>query len=62
MELLVYVEDTVLACNYAKVYNEFNIYLNAHFSIEDLGPLTYFLSIEVAWGLYENFFYNKNML
>jgi len=50
MVLLVYVDDIVLASNNAHALKVFKDYLNTCFSIEDLGPLKYFLGIEVAWG------------
>ena len=50
MALLVYVDDTLLDGNDTNAYNEFKSYLHAHFSIKDLGPLKYFLGIEVARG------------
>lgn len=62
MELLVHVDDIVLASNYGQVSNEFKIYLNACVSIKDLGPLTYFLNTEVTWGLDGMFLCNNTML
>jgi len=44
----VYVDDIVLASNDSHASNEFKTYLHTCFSIKDLGPLKYFLGIEVA--------------
>ena len=48
MALLVYVDDIVLVGNDTRAYREFKNYLHQCFSIKDLGPLKYFLKIEVA--------------
>jgi len=48
MALLVYVDDIVLAGNDTHACRAFKNYLNTCFSIKDLGPLKYFLGIEVA--------------
>jgi len=53
--LLVYLVDTVLASNDAYASKVFKDYLNTCFSINDLGPLKYFLGIEVAQGSEEMF-------
>jgi len=50
MGLLVYVDDIVLASNNAAASQKFKAYLHACFSIKDLGPLKYFLGIEIARG------------
>jgi len=50
MALLVYVGDIVLANNHHHAWVEFKSYLHSYFSIKDLGPLKYFLAIEVAHG------------
>jgi len=50
MALLVYVDDIVLASNDPHLCDEFKSYLHSCFSIKDLGPLKYFLGIEVARG------------
>jgi len=50
MALLVYVDDIVLAFNNAHASTMFKEYLNASFSIKDLGSSKYFLGIEVARG------------
>ena len=47
MALLEYIDDIVIAVNDAKACDSFNAYLNACFSIKDLGPLKYFIGIEV---------------
>ena len=48
--LLIYVDDLVLTGNNSEVYKQFKQYLNKCFEIKDLGPLKYFLGIEVARG------------
>ena len=48
MALLVYVDDLVLTGNNSKACATFKTYLNKCFHIKDLGPLKYFLGIEVA--------------
>jgi len=50
MALLIYVNDIVLAGNNTYACSEFKAYLHACFNIKDLGPLKYFLGIEVARG------------
>jgi len=50
MALLIYVDDLVLTGNNSKVRAKFKRYLNSCFQIKDLGPLKYFLGIEVARG------------
>ena len=50
MALLVYVDDIVLASNDFGASKEFKAYLHKCFSIKDLGPLKYFLRIEVPHG------------
>ena len=50
MSLLVYVDDIVLASNNIAASTAFKAYLHHCFSIKDLGPLKYFLGIEVARG------------
>ena len=45
-----YVDDIVLAGNDSAACREFKDYLHTCFSIKDLGPLKYFLGIEVARG------------
>ena len=50
MALLVYVDNIVLASNNSQASNAFKTYLHACFSIKDLGPLKYFLGIEIARG------------
>ena len=54
MALLVYIDDLMLTGNTSSACAEFKAYLNHFFQIKDLGPLKYFLGIEVArgpWGL-----------
>ena len=48
MTLLVYVNDIVLKSNNAQTRKDFKAYLHACFSIKDLGPLKYFMGIEVG--------------
>ena len=43
-------DDIVLTSNNAAASQKFKAYLNACFSIKDLGPLKYFLGIEIARG------------
>ena len=50
MELLVYVDDIILARNDSQACQKFKDYLHQYFSIKDLGPLKYFLGIEAARG------------
>ena len=50
MALLVYVDDIVLASNDHHACANFKSNLHSYFSIKDLGPLKYFLGIEVAHG------------
>jgi len=48
--LLVYVDDIILAGNDPQACAKFKTYLNNCFRIKGLGPLKYFLGIEVACG------------
>lgn len=50
LALLVYVDDIILVGNDSQACATFKGYLNDCFSIKDLGPLKYFLGIEVARG------------
>ena len=50
LALLVYVDDIILAGNDSQACAELKAYLNNCFRIKDLGPLKYFLGIEVARG------------
>ena len=50
MALLVYVDDLVIAANDEEACSKFKSYLHNCFSIKDLGPLKYFLEIEMARG------------
>ena len=50
MALLIYVDDVVLTENNPTVGAQFKQYLNNYFKIKDLGPLKYFLGIEVVRG------------
>jgi len=46
--LLVYVDDIVIASNNVEEVSALTIFLNSVFSLKDLGPLKYFLGLEVA--------------
>lgn len=48
MALLVYVDDIVLASNDQQTIREFIGFLNTHFKLKDLGPLKFFLGLEIA--------------
>ena len=48
MALLIYVDDFILTGNNSEVCGKFKAYLHSCFKIKDLGPLKYFLGIEVA--------------
>jgi len=50
MALLVYVDDIVLVSKNSHACDAFKSYLHSCFSIQDLGPLKYFLGIKVAHG------------
>jgi len=50
MGVLVYVDDIVLAGNSTTACTQFKDYSNTCFNIKDLGPLKYFLAIEVVRG------------
>ncbi|KAL0422709.1 UNVERIFIED_CONTAM: Retrovirus-related Pol polyprotein from transposon RE1 [Sesamum latifolium] len=45
---LIYVDDVILTGNDANKIQEVKVHLNKNFGIKDLGPLKYFLGIEVA--------------
>lgn len=45
---IIYVDDVVIVDNDFKKIQEMKMYLNKEFSIKDLGPLKYFLGIEVG--------------
>ena len=45
--LLVYVDDIIITGNNDTVVQQFITLLSNRFSIQDLGPLTYFLGVEV---------------
>lgn len=46
--ILVYVDDILFTGSSEKVISAVKLYLNTHFKIKDLGPVKYFLGIEVA--------------
>jgi hypothetical protein len=46
--LLIYVDDVAITSNDAKAVSEFVIQLNDRFKLKDLGPLKYFLGLEIA--------------
>nr|KYP36800.1 Copia protein [Cajanus cajan] len=48
LHVLVYVDDLVVAGNHSKAIMAFKAYLSICFHMKDLGPLKYFLGIEVA--------------
>jgi len=48
MALLVYVDDHVLTGNNVVTCAQFKNYLHLCFHMKDLGPLKYFIGIEVA--------------
>ena len=48
MALLVYVDDVLLASDNILEIKRLKTFLDAKFTIEDLGPLKYFLGLEVA--------------
>ena len=50
LHVLVYVDDLVIAGNDSKAITKFKEYLSDCFHMKDLGPLKYFLGIEVARG------------
>jgi len=50
MALLIDIDDLVLTGNNPEVCTQFKKYLNNCFQIKDLGPLKYFLSIEMTRG------------
>jgi hypothetical protein len=48
MALLVYVDDIILASNDTQSITDFTVFLNTHFKLKDLGPLKFFLGLEIA--------------
>lgn len=46
--VLIYVDDILIACNNDSAVATFKTYLSSKFQLKDLGPLKYFLGIEVA--------------
>ena len=46
--VLVYVDDIIISGNNSKAIQVFKMYLSDYFYMKDLGPLKYFLGIEVA--------------
>ncbi|PNY16822.1 retrovirus-related Pol polyprotein from transposon TNT 1-94 [Trifolium pratense] len=50
MAVLVYVDDLVIAGNYSDTCTNFKQYLRRCFHMKDLGPLKYFLGLELARG------------
>jgi hypothetical protein len=48
--VLLYVDDMVITGNDEKVIDNLKKFLNNCFKIRDLGPLKYFLEIEVAFS------------
>ena len=47
--LVVYVDDIIITSNNPSVVQHFITLLSAQFSLKDLGPLTYFLDVEVLF-------------
>nr|XP_043639756.1 uncharacterized mitochondrial protein AtMg00810-like [Erigeron canadensis] len=47
--ILIYVDDVIVTGNYVDLVEKTKAYLHTNFSIKNLGPLTYFLGIEVAY-------------
>jgi hypothetical protein len=48
LALLVYVDDIVIASNDPKAISNLTSYLNSAFQLKDLGPLKFFLGLEIA--------------
>jgi len=48
MALLVYVDDIVLASNDKQAITALTAFLHTHFKLKDLGPLKFFLGLEIA--------------
>jgi hypothetical protein len=46
--LLVYVDDIIIASNDASAVSQLTTYLNTKFKLKDLGPLKFFLGLEIA--------------
>lgn len=46
--LLIYVDDMIISGNDTTGIKECKSYLCRHFKMKDLGPLTYFLGLEVS--------------
>jgi hypothetical protein len=46
--LLVYVDDIILASNDSQAISQLTVFLNNQFKLKDLGPLKFFLGLEVA--------------
>ena len=55
MALLVYVDDVLLASDNILEIERLKTFLDAKFTIKDLGPLKYFLGLEVARSKTGNF-------
>jgi hypothetical protein len=48
LALLIYVDDIVIVSNDAKPISNLTSYLNSAFQLKDLGPLKFFLGLEIA--------------
>lgn len=46
--LLVYVDDIIVTSSSTNFLSTFITHLSSHFSLKDLGPLSYFLGVEVT--------------
>ena len=59
LALLFYVDDIILGGNDSEAYNEFKEYPNSCSQMKYLGPLNYFLAIELAKGPLGLFLYSR---
>lgn len=48
LAVLIYVDDILLASNNNDIVKDFKVFLSSRFRIKDLGPLKFFLGIEIA--------------
>lgn len=54
--VLIYVDDLLITGNSLAAITKFREYLSSYFHMKDLGPLKYFLGIEVAQNPFRNLF------